>query len=319
MQRNVLRTQYQFRCRRCCKLTSLWYEECPYCGNPLSLLAEPLARTFISSGSQTLEELTSETLQRFPTNLPGLDYVIGGGWIARSVNLVLGAPGCGKSTLMLMCACLGGEDSLYATSEEQPGPIATRAKRLGLPVTKKTRLIATKYWEAIEDEIFLHRPRVVYIDSIQDTWVRNMPDFARGGPQQQFYIADRCELIANKVGWPISFVIISHVTKDGDFKGHNDIPHKVSAVFRFKYADRIADVREFAPVKNRYGSVRQSAWFQMTDEGGLIELADRRAAARQERMQRYQPLQTDADGKIIITPPTPAPARGRRRRDDDDE
>lgn len=312
--------EYTYRCGACSRLNTHWYPECPYCDQPLSLVPQPRARTFKAEGSQTLTEIKeSEILQRFPTNLPGLDMVLGGGWIARSVNLVLGQPGSGKSTLLLMTACLGGESTLYHSSEEQKGPIITRAKRLNLPISDKTRLITTKCWEDVEDEIWQHRPRVVINDSIQDTWVRSMPDVAKGGPTQQMYIVDRCEKIANKADWPIAFVIISHVTKDGDFKGHNEIPHKVSSVFRFRISDQMADMREFRPAKNRNGAVRQYAYFQMTLDGALIEMQDPRMEERMSREARYQRLRLDENGRVDMTPPEPRPATNRRNRRRDEE
>jgi DNA repair protein RadA/Sms len=312
--------QSQYRCRQCTRLSSEWYPECPSCWQPLGLQVVARARSGGTSRSISLVESAVDDARKFPTNLPGLDMLLGGGWLERSVNLILGEPGAGKSTLMLMAACLGGEDAMYHSSEEQTGPITARAKRLSLPITAKTRLFATKTWEEVEDEIYAWRPRVVYVDSLQDTWVRSMPESARGGPTQQYYIVDRCEKLALKAEWPIAFVLISHVTKDGEFKGHNEIPHKVTAEFKFRISDRLAGVREFVPKKNRYGVTNQSAWFQMLESGNMIEIRDPKALNRERALQRYQPLTTTATGAIETLPgplgtgPTP-----RRPVDDDDD
>lgn len=61
----------------------------------------------------------SSTPRRVPTGVPGLDEMVGGGFLPQSANLVEGAPGTGKSTLGLQFIYYG------AVQYQDPGLILT--------------------------------------------------------------------------------------------------------------------------------------------------------------------------------------------------
>jgi DNA repair protein RadA/Sms len=68
-----------------------------------------------------------------PTELPELDFVLGGGIVPGSMTLVGGEPGIGKSTLLLQAAArleAGGRSVLYASGEESVEQLRLRADRL---------------------------------------------------------------------------------------------------------------------------------------------------------------------------------------------
>jgi circadian clock protein KaiC len=74
---------------------------------------------------------------RLGTGLPTLDELMGGGLLARSVTLVSGSTGIGKSTLGLHFALEGarhGEKTILASLEEGPEQLLLQAKELGLPL-----------------------------------------------------------------------------------------------------------------------------------------------------------------------------------------
>ena len=62
-----------------------------------------------------------EVSQRLLSGVPGLDSLIGGGFLKRSITLVSGSAGIGKSTLGIQFLLEGakrGERGLYITLEE---------------------------------------------------------------------------------------------------------------------------------------------------------------------------------------------------------
>ena len=63
-----------------------------------------------------------------------LDRVLGGGAVAGSLVLVGGAPGIGKSTLLLqICKSLcNGRKVLYVSGEESEKQLSYRAQRIGV-------------------------------------------------------------------------------------------------------------------------------------------------------------------------------------------
>ena len=80
-----------------------------------------------------ITELDSREEIRFSTGPGELDRVLGGGAVIGSLVLVGGAPGIGKSTLLLqICGNLREQTVLYVTGEESVRQLKLRAQRLGV-------------------------------------------------------------------------------------------------------------------------------------------------------------------------------------------
>jgi circadian clock protein KaiC len=80
-----------------------------------------------------------ETKTRLSIGVAGLDALFGGGLLERSVTLVSGSAGIGKSTLALQFALAGAkhnEHAIYASLEEGPAQLIGYATALGLPLEK---------------------------------------------------------------------------------------------------------------------------------------------------------------------------------------
>lgn len=79
-----------------------------------------------------MTELEADAEIRFSTGMGELDRVLGGGAVKGSLVLVGGAPGIGKSTLMLqICDQLCRSATvLYVSGEESERQIKLRAERL---------------------------------------------------------------------------------------------------------------------------------------------------------------------------------------------
>jgi circadian clock protein KaiC len=79
------------------------------------------------------------TSKRSPSGVPGLDDLLGGGLLERSVTLVSGSAGIGKTTLGLQFVLEGAErkePGLYVALEEGPAQILKIAEELSLPLGK---------------------------------------------------------------------------------------------------------------------------------------------------------------------------------------
>ena len=77
--------------------------------------------------------------KRLSTGVPGLDALVGGALLRRSVTLVSGSAGIGKSTLGLQFVVEGashGEPAVYASLEESPAQLVNSAAALELPLRK---------------------------------------------------------------------------------------------------------------------------------------------------------------------------------------
>ena len=109
---------------------------------------------------------------RIKIGIDELDRILGGGIVEGSGVLIGGAPGIGKSTLLLQ-ACQKfseqGHLSLYITGEESAAQIKLRGDRLCV-MSENIFLVAENNLNVILEHIRKLSPKLVIIDSIQTTF-----------------------------------------------------------------------------------------------------------------------------------------------------
>lgn len=117
---------------------------------------------------RTLSDVDIQAEIRFSTGMGELNRVLGGGAVAGSLVLVGGAPGIGKSTLLLqICACLCKERRvLYASGEESERQLKLRAQRLNVDSENLLILSETRLGDILE-AVEECKPDVLIADSIQ--------------------------------------------------------------------------------------------------------------------------------------------------------
>lgn len=127
-----------YYCTSCGNETMKWQGRCPACGQWNTIVehkAIPATKTKgiipsnnIHKAAKTLSEVDTADEVRFSTGLEELDRVLGGGAVRGSLVLVGGAPGIGKSTLLLqlcsyVCRAL---TVLYVSGEESETQLKMR-------------------------------------------------------------------------------------------------------------------------------------------------------------------------------------------------
>ena len=138
-----MKSKTMFYCTQCGNELPKWAGQCPACKAWNTIVEQPAEskrRTIAtaSEGRHTMSrprpiaEVETTHELRFETGMRELDRVLGGGAVQGSLVLVGGAPGIGKSTLMLQICdhlCRFAK-VLYVSGEESERQIKLRADRL---------------------------------------------------------------------------------------------------------------------------------------------------------------------------------------------
>jgi DNA repair protein RadA/Sms len=197
-----------------------------------------------------------------------VDRILGGGLLVGSVVLLAGAPGIGKSTLLLQLASglsNAGHPCLLASGEESAAQVGSRARRLGV-LDSSVSFVPGRELPEVVDAVRASLPAVVVVDSIQTLRDPDSESLA-GGTAQVRACADALVGVAKELG--VAVLIAGHVTKDGDLAGPRTLEHAVDAVLTFE-GDPRSGLRVLAGGKNRFGPEGEVAWFKMTSSG-LVE------------------------------------------------
>ena len=268
-----------FCCSECGNETVKWSGRCTACGAWDSLVevkADVKGRGAAKGSSvkmflkkpKLIAELDTEAELRFSTGIGELDRVLGGGAVKGSLVLVGGAPGIGKSTLLLqLCGMTEGNPKiLYITGEESERQLKMRAQRLGVDKGDIYVLAETGLTEVLEN-IEALSPDIVIIDSIQTMFDQDISS-APGSVSQ----VRECTMSIMRMTKEKGFTtfVIGHINKEGSIAGPKVLEHMVDCVLYFE-GERSTSFRILRAGKNRFGSTNEIGVFEMA-ETGLKEL-----------------------------------------------
>ena len=267
-----------FYCTSCGSEYPKWQGRCPACGawntmeehveKPTAVGKAKHAPVGQSRKPQRISQLGSDDEIRFSTGMSELDRVLGGGAVAGSLVLVGGAPGIGKSTLLLqICNSLcTGRKVLYVSGEESERQLKLRAKRLGVAPDELYILSETRISDILEavEEI---QPDILIADSIQ-TLCYEQNESSPGSVSQVKDCTMALMQLSKSQG--IMVFVVGHINKDGNIAGPKVLEHMVDCVLYFE-GDPNSSYRLLRAAKNRFGSTNEIGVFEMADRG-LIEV-----------------------------------------------
>lgn len=274
----MAKTKTVFYCTSCGNDTPKWQGRCPSCG-AWNTLEEHIERSAVTGKAksapvgqsrkpQRIHDVDIDSEIRFTTGMGELDRVLGGGAVEGSLVLVGGAPGIGKSTLLLqICNSICKERSvLYVSGEESERQLKLRSQRLGVEPERLFILSETRLGDILEAADQL-QPDILIIDSIQ-TLFHDDNDSSPGSVSQVKDCTMSLMQLSKTSG--ITVFVVGHVNKDGNIAGPKVLEHMVDCVLYFE-GDPNTSYRLLRAAKNRFGSTNEIGVFEMADRG-LVEV-----------------------------------------------
>lgn len=274
----MAKTKTVFYCTECGSESPKWQGRCAACG-AWNTMVEHIEKSSASGRAksapvgqsrtpQKLSCIESDNEIRFSTGMGELDRVLGGGAVAGSLVLVGGAPGIGKSTLLLqICKSLcNGRKVLYVSGEESEKQLKMRAQRIGTQPEDLFVLSETRLSDILEATDSLS-PDILIVDSVQ-TLYREENDSAPGSVSQVKDCTMALMQLSKSEG--IAVFVVGHINKDGAIAGPKVLEHMVDCVLYFE-GDPNTSYRLLRAAKNRFGSTNEIGVFEMADVG-LVEV-----------------------------------------------
>ena len=167
--------------------------------------------------------MTSNELERLPTGSAAFDRILGGGLPVRSLTVVAGEPGAGKTLFalqMLFHLAAQGKKCLYFTTLSEPSlklvhymqqfsffdedAIGKRLVFVDLGSAIRGRGAAAAL-EAITDRVEREEPTVVVIDSF-----KAMRDFLGDAPAVRTFVYD---LAVHMAGWGAATLLVGEYSR----------------------------------------------------------------------------------------------------------
>ena len=278
-----------YMCSECGNEYLSWQGQCSYCGawntiieHKISDLKEPETDSRRRTGTEgrpvRLGSVGTSDHSRMSSGIGELDRVLGGGIVARSLVLISGEPGIGKSTMIAQAANSIAENYgivMYISGEESEEQVKLRADRVINSSADAAGLSDNLYiypetnMENILSVCEEMKPCFVIIDSIQTMYSAEI-DSAAGSVAQIRACSNLLIRFAKTSNVPV--FIVAHVTKSGELAGPKTIEHMVDCVLSFS-GERDRDLRILRSFKNRFGTTDEIGAFRMTSEG-MMEVSD---------------------------------------------
>ena len=270
----MAKTKTVFFCTNCGNESPKWQGRCPACG-AWNTMEEHIEKPSTAGKAKTgpvgqsrkpqrIREVDTDGEIRFSTGMGELDRVLGGGAVKGSLVLIGGAPGIGKSTLMLQICdqlCRFAK-VLYVSGEESERQLKLRAERLGVG-EMGLYLFAENNLEEILSAVEETQPDILIVDSIQTMY--NGDQSSSPGSISQVKDCTMA-LMQMAKGKGTTVFVIGHVNKEGSLAGPKVLEHMVDCVLYFE-GDRHMSYRILRAAKNRFGATNEIGVFEMNDTG----------------------------------------------------
>ena len=277
---SVAKQKNTYKCTSCGNIVSRWAGQCPNCRewNTIEEYVEPIgtpakvaaakAQNYMVNAVKLMDVKVQEN-SRIITGNNEFDRVVGGGLVDDSMTIIAGAPGIGKSSLLLNIANLMlslGKTVVYASGEESASQIKSRADRLKLDYIEDLYISDTTCMNDVLALITQVDADFTIVDSINTfTLNEHLPSRA-GSPTQTVECASALQDCAKRGHKPKAIMMVGQVNKDDELMGMRALEHMVDTVLMLE-GDTHDAFRILYTTKNRFGDTGETGFFQMTERG----------------------------------------------------
>jgi DNA repair protein RadA/Sms len=266
-----------YTCPSCGHQQPEFFPRCPACGKwlePDEIGVEDAEQNMYNVAPRTPALSSTESHvddpPRISSGFEEADRVLGGspragGICEGSAIIFTGAPGVGKSTMLMQIAARVAAERgpvLYISAEESLPQAASRARRIGAQHPDLFILADNGIEEAIHEMKAL-KAVILVVDSLQlmrTKYCDNPP----GSANQVKEVSARIVELAKKSGTPI--LVAGQIIKSGKFAGPMSVPHLYDGVFHLDEMTLPGFVL-LRVEKNRFGAKAEVGSFRMTVHG----------------------------------------------------
>jgi DNA repair protein RadA/Sms len=264
-----------FSCSECNYQTPKWMGCCSSC-NAWGTMEEAIIKNtlnptktepseFRPATTYSMSTIKHQNQPRIITGINEWDRVMGGGIMPSSFIVLTGDPGIGKSTLLLEISqrLSNNHSVLYVSTEESLAQIKERAERLECTFSQSAYFCDAADLESIIATAHELHPEILIIDSIQNCYLRDASSLPGSIAQLKDATFRLMRLAKDE---QITIIVTGHITKEGIIAGPKTMEHMVDAVFYLQAEDRW-QTRILRSVKNRFGTINELGFFEMTSTG----------------------------------------------------
>lgn len=163
----------------------------------------------------------------------GFDSLFGGGPVAGTFHLFVGAQSCGKTSFLLKIAegyAMSGRRTLYISSEESKYQMSDRLRRMNInsPVLFTSQ---AGDMDLVMSEIASHRPEIVFLDSMSGFFKKQVDAMCSSNIQIRECIAELARMAKEK---NITVFAAANDTSPSTMREFNSISHFFDSVISFE-------------------------------------------------------------------------------------
>jgi len=217
--------------------------------------------------------------ESFPSGIPGLDALLGGGLGRGTSTILMGPPGTGKSTLAVkfaLAAAERGEKSLIFIFDEMKGTLLNRAAQLGMDLAPHVEAGLIKIEQIDPAEIspgeLAHRIRsAVDRDGVSLVGIDSINGYLNAMPAERYLNLQLHELLAylNQQG-VLTIMVLAQQGLVGNMQSAVDLSYLADAVVLLRFFEARGEMKQaLSIVKKRNGNHERTIREMSVDAHGI--------------------------------------------------